>query len=268
LAAPLRTISRRQIQYIRELLSTKRTRDQEGVFVLEGAKPILELLRSAPDQVVEVVVTSNFLDRHTSSERKQVLEASGRVYSCPMERFSPLSDVDSSQGILALVRRPTWDQQTILARPRLLGVYGDRLQDPTNLGSIIRTAAALDIGGLWLTAHSVDVFNPKVVRATAGTLFRLPIFLHAELQDLVQAGCTVLAADSAHRDSISLRSIHSLPARTIVALGSEGQGLSPATLQAARTRLTVPLRKGVESLNVAAAAAMILYHLSGLPSSR
>lgn len=72
--------------------------------MLEGAKPILELLRSAPDQVVEVVVTSNFLDRHTSSERKQVLEASGRVYSCPMERFSPLSDVDSSQGILALVR--------------------------------------------------------------------------------------------------------------------------------------------------------------------
>lgn len=267
MVAPLRTITRTHLSYIRDLIKTKRARDRERVFVLEGPKPILELLGSTPHHVVSVVAVPGFLERQPPAVRQQLLSSDCAVYTCPEERLAQLSDVESSSGVLAIVRQPIWDQSAVLAQPRLLGLYGDMLQDPTNIGAIIRTAAGLNVSALWLAPHSVDVYNPKVVRATAGTLFRLPIFSHTGIEDLLNQDCVILAADAATNGSLPLRSIQSLPARTIVAIGSESRGLSDATVQAATLRFTIPLRQGVESLNAAAAAAIALFHFSGLPIS-
>ena len=247
------------------MIKTKRTRDRERVFVLEGTKPILELLQSAPSQVVCVVVAPSFLDRQPPEARQQLLSSGCTLHSCPEHTLAQLSDVETPTGVLAIVRQPTWDQATILAQPRIFGLYGDKLQDPTNIGTIIRTAAGLNVSGLWLAPNSVDVFNPKVVRATAGTLFQLPIFTHTSPDNLQALDCLILAADSGTGSgAVPIRSIQAIPPRTIVAIGSESRGLSEATLAAAKIRFTIPLKPGVESLNAAAATAIALFHFSGL----
>ena len=261
-----RTVSRNFLSHIRDVAKTKRTRDRERVFVLEGTKPILELVRSAPRQIVCLVVAPTFLERQSPEVAQEIVNSGCTVHTCPEHQLAQLSDVASSSGALAIVHQPAWDQATILAQPRVFGLYGDMLQDPANIGTIVRTAAGLDVSALWMAPHSVDVFNPKVVRATAGTLFQLPIFSHTSLENLLALGCTILAADvGTHSDSIPIRSIQSIPARSIVAIGSESRGLSDAVLAAANVRFTIPLKPGVESLNAATAAAIALFHLSGLP---
>ena len=261
-----RTISRNELSYIRDVIKSKGTRDRDRVFALEGAKPILELLDSAPATLVYIVVTQRFLEQQSAQARHRLLNSGCTVHCCPEHRFTQLSDVETPSGILAIVHHPTWNQTVLLDQSKLFGIYCDQLQDPTNIGTIIRTAAGLHVAGLWLSPNSADVFNPKVVRATAGTLLQLPIFAQVEVEELKVQNCTILAADSAMKEGVvPIRSIQSIPPRTIVAIGSENRGLSQATLRVATQRFTIPLSPGVESLNASAAAAIALFHLSGLP---
>ena len=261
-----RTISRNQLSYIRDVVKIKRTRDLDRVFALESAKPILELVHSTPERLTCIVVTPGFLDRQPPEVRHQLLNGGCPIHYCPEHRLAQLSNVETPSGVLAIVQQPTWNQSVILAQPRILGIYADQLQDPANIGTIIRTAAALHVSGLWLSSNSVDVFNPKVVRATAGTLLQLPIFPQTGVDALKALNCEIIAADSEMGDGVvSIRSIQSIPRRTILAIGSESRGLSQAIVRAAKIRFTIPLNIGVESLNAAAAAAIALFHFSGLP---
>jgi len=265
LTSLLRIVSRNYLSHIRDVIKTKRTRDRERVFVLEGTKPIVELLRSAPNRFVCVIVAPGFLERQPPEIRDLFLESRCTLYGCPEDTLAQLSQVETSGGALAIVHQPTWDQAAVLAQPTMFGLYGDMLQDPANIGTIIRTAAGFDVNALWMAPHSVDVFNPKVVRGTAGTLFQLPIFSHTSAEQLLQLGCTIMAANvEVGEGTVPIRSIQARPARTIVAIGSESRGLSEAVLKAATVRFTIPLKPGVESLNAATAAAIALFHFSGL----
>ena len=269
MTSSLRTVSRNYLSHIRDVIKTKRTRDRERVFVLEAAKPILELLQSASQQVVCVVVAPSFLERQPLEVRNHILSSGCTIHSCPEHTLAQLSDVETPSGVLAIVHQPNWNQAAVLAQPRIFGRYGDMLQDPGNIGTIIRTAAGLNVSALWLAPHSVDVFNPKVVRATAGALFQLPIFSHTSLDELLNLDCVLMAADAAADErSVPIRSIQTIPARTIVAIGGESRGLSEPVLNAATVRFTIPLKQGVESLNAAAAAAIAIFHLSDLPLDR
>lgn len=268
LTSLLRIVSRNFLSHIRDVIKTKRTRDRERVFVLEGTKPIVELLRAAPNRFVCVIVAPGFLERQSEDIKNLFLESRVTLYGCPEDTLAQLSQVDTSNGALAIVHQPTWDQAAIVVQPKIFGLYGDMLQDPANIGTIIRTAAGFNVSALWMAPHSVDVFNPKVVRGTAGTLFQLPIFSHTPVEQLLQLGCTIMAADvEASEGTVPIRSIRTLPARTVVAIGSESRGLSEAVLQAATVRFTIPLRPEVESLNAATAAAIALFHFSGLPTA-
>lgn len=268
LTSLLRIVSRNFLSHIRDVIKTKRTRDRERVFVLEGTKPIVELLRASPNRFVCVIVAPGFLERQSEDIKNLFLESRVTLYGCPEDTLAQLSQVDTSNGALAIVHQPTWDQAAIVVQPKIFGLYGDMLQDPANIGTIIRTAAGFNVSALWMAPHSVDVFTPKVVRGTAGTLFQLPIFSHTPVEQLLQLGCTIMAADvEASEGTVPIRSIRTLPARTVVAIGSESRGLSEAVLQAATVRFTIPLRPEVESLNAATAAAIALFHFSGLPTA-
>ena len=173
--------------------------------------------------------------------------------------------MEMPQGIVAVVRQPRWDEAQLLGRTNVLGIYGDRLQDPANVGAIIRTAAALNLSGVWLSADSADHFSPKVVRATAGH--------HPEPSGLSDAGLShrslVTNVKSIRRswrqaDRVPLRNLRTRPSRLLIAVGNEGAGLDPAIVQASRVRFTIPLAEGVESLNVAATAAISAFYFSGL----
>jgi TrmH family RNA methyltransferase len=171
-----------------------------------------------------------------------------------------LSTLESPQGILAVVRQPRWNEEILLEQPRLLGLYGEQLQDPANVGTIIRTAAALNIDALWLTPESADIYNPKVVRASAGAVLSLPIFVTEDVVHLTRMGIAVFAAEAAGRRAVSMDTIRTIPKRLILAIGNESRGLSALTIEQAACRFTIPLSRHIESLNVAATAAIALHY--------
>ena len=249
---------------IRELLRDRKRREAEQAFILEGEKPIAELLRASPTALTTLVVTAEFVERCEPGLRRMLERGAAPLYQARASQLDGLSDVRTSPGILAVARRPVWKESVLLAKPRLFGIYAEELQDPTNLGGLIRSALAFGVDALWLSAGSVDVWNPKVVRGTAGAVLSLPIFAGAKAEALQGADCVLMAACPQGKRSQDIREIDTLPAKAIMLLGNESRGLSERLLNLAALRFHVPIDPAVESLNVATAAAIALYHFSGL----
>lgn len=253
---------------IRDLLRKKKTRDAERAFVLEGMKPILELLRADSSSLLAVVVTPACLEKGGPPLLRALAQARPAVYTSRETVFETLSDVRTSPGMLAVLRQPEWDQDSIFQRPRLFGLYGECLQDPANVGTIMRTAVAFGVDALWLSSDSADVFSPKVVRATTGALLKLPVFSLNDAALFARHDCAILAADSSGKRSLRIDESDTIPARFVIAFGNESRGLSQATLERAALRFHIPISRDVESLNVAASAAIAMFYFSNLVRDR
>lgn len=243
-------------------------RAQEGAFVVEGAHAVRDLLARSPDQILTIVTASSYLLKEVQCDRLIREAVSMRQYSCSDVQFSKLSDVDEPQGILAVVRQPIWDEEEILQQPSILGIFGEQLQDPANVGAIIRTAAGLNVSALWLTPESADVYQPKVVRATSGVLHMLPIFFTRDVSGLIREGCRIFTAEVPGEGTVPIDEIRQAPRKLIFAVGNESRGLSAQIRTQATTRFTIPLSRDVESLNVAATVAIATFHFSRLPQSQ
>lgn len=260
----LPALTRAQASLIRQLFRDKKTRSREGAFVLEGTKFCLDLIHRHPQSILSLIVSPRFLRTETEADRKVRTKLSVRQFVCPDAGFEKLTDVEMPQGLLAVVRQPRWDEEQVFKQSRVFGIYGDRLQDPANVGAIIRTAAALNLSGVWLSADSADHFSPKVIRATAGTILSLPVFQARDFRAFSSYGCDIYSAVLASVDRVSIRNIRAIPNRLMIAVGNEGAGLDPDIVKASRVRFSIPLAEGVESLNVAATAAISAFHFSGL----
>jgi TrmH family RNA methyltransferase len=249
---------------IRQLLRDKKVRLREKAFVLEGTKACRDLIHRYPESVLSLIVSPRFLRFETEADRRVRAKLPARQFVYPDAGFERLTDVETPQGILAVVRQPQWDEAQVLGRTRALGIYGDRLQDPTNVGAIIRTAAALNLSGVWFSADSADHFSPKAVRATAGTILHLPVFQSRDVRTFASYGWKIYSAVLAPTDRVTLRSLQTVPDRLMIAVGNEGVGLAPDVVKASHVRFSIPLAEGVESLNVAVTAAIAAFYLSGL----
>ncbi|WP_413935396.1 TrmH family RNA methyltransferase [Nitrospira sp. BLG_1] len=258
-------LSRAQSSLIRQLLREKHVRSREGVFVVEGAKPCHDLISHHPQAIQSLLVSPHYLRAETSVDRSRRVNLEAQQFVCSDPAFEKLTDVEMPQGILAVVQQPQWDEAQVLGQSRVLGVYGDRLQDPANVGAIIRTAAALNLSAVWLSHDSADHFSPKVVRATAGTLLELPIFRTTDLRTVTLSECRIYSAVLSSTDRVPIREIRTVPSRLLVAVGNEGAGLSSEIMKASQIRFSIPLAEGVESLNVAATVAISAFYFSGLP---
>ena len=263
----LQALTRRHGTLIRELLHDKHVRGQEGAFIIEGAKSCRDLIQYHPQAILSLTLSPRYLDTEDTEARAARVALNSRQFTCSDTVFDRLSDVESPQGILAVVRQPQWDEDYLLGQPKVLGVFGDRLRDPANVGTIIRTAAALNLTGLWLSADSADPFGPKVVRAASGTVLTLPVFYGADPQRLINQGCMIYSALVPQPGIVSLRSIRTIPRRLVIALGNEGEGLADSIVSLSTVRFAIPLARAVESLNVAATAAIAGFYLSELPAS-
>jgi TrmH family RNA methyltransferase len=233
--------------------------------VVEGAFPVRDLLTRYPEQILTIVTGHGYLLKEAQGDRLVRLASSAQQYSCPDPQFSKLSDLETPQGILAVVRQPLWDEGEVLRQPTVLGIFGEQLQDPANVGAIIRTAAALNVSALWLTPESADVYHPKVVRATSGMLLALPIFTAKDVSGLIRQGCQIFAAEVTGDGTVSIDEIHQAPRKLVLAVGNESRGLSAQIRSQATTRFTIPLSRDVESLNVAATVAIATFYFARLP---
>ncbi len=263
MSSPVLPLTRARGAFIRHLLQDKRARTEEGVFVLEGAKFCLDVIRYHPRSLVTLLLSSRYLEQEDEVSRTLRSTIHIAQYTCSDHTFETLSDVEAPQGVLAIVRQPQWDHNHVLGQKRLLGVYGDQLRDPANVGAIIRTAAALNLTGLWLSPDSADCFAPKVVRSTAGAIMSLPIFKSTGAVTMFQQHqCPIYSAVVPSHEVVSMRSIREVPERVVIAVGNEGGGLAMDIQKASAVRFCIPLARGVESLNVAATVAIAAFHFS------
>ena len=260
MSSPATLLTRAQVAHIRQLLRDKRARNADGAFVIEGAKPVHDVLLNHSTHIRMLVTAPAYEQRESEPQRLARATLQVPAYRCPDRTFSTLSDLESPQGILAVVGQPRWNEEKILSRSCLFGLFGEQLQDPANVGAIIRTAAGLDVDALWLTPESADIYNPKVVRATSGALYSLPVFVTRDAGSFARKGCAIFAAQAGMSGTVQMQTIREVPKRMILALGNESRGLSSVTLKEAACRFSIPLSRQIESLNVAATAAIALYY--------
>lgn len=241
-------------------LYRRRSREQTGLFLAEGLRLVEEALVRGS---IKRLFYSNAL---LHSERgKELLDRaitqSVELYHCSVEVLAELTDTQNDQGILAVVKQPkpvtNWENQ--LDQACILVI--DRVQDPGNLGTILRTALGAGISGVWLVAGTVDLFNPKVVRASMGAIFSLPFSLvnKEEVLDMCQANNLKLFVTDVVDGVTYYQSDFTNPLALVV--GNEANGVDPTFTKNASARIFIPLTNQVESLNVSIATAVLLYEV-------
>jgi TrmH family RNA methyltransferase len=237
-------------------LHQARHRHQQQQFLLEGTHGLEEAVATGyPMQVV--CATPAWCEQH-GRLWQQVGQRAERMELVSPEVLGAIATTVNPDGVVAVA--PRRDFATVLTQPLQLGLAIETLQDPGNLGSVIRTAAAAGIDACWLSADSVDPDHPKVLRASAGQWFRLPMGVSDDLCNVVRQqqhqGVQVIATlPDATKTYWDLDLTHP----TLILLGNEGAGLSPELTELADLQASIPLASGVESLNVAIAAALMLY---------
>ena len=241
-------------------LARRASRAELGLFLAEGPQAVREAL------TLENCVREVFAVPGAAAQHPEIHEASAGLpwHLVDEAALASLAETVHPQGLVAVCRAVDRPLDDLLdARPRLLAVCAD-VRDPGNAGTVIRCADAAGADGVVLTGSSVDPFNGKTVRATAGSLFHLPLAVGGDPRDVVrrlrEAGLTVLAADGAGETDLNEAEERGLLDRpTAWLFGNEAWGL-PADLAAlADHRVAIPIHGRAESLNLATAAAVCLY---------
>jgi TrmH family RNA methyltransferase len=241
----------RPLKWYRKL-ATKRGRLEAGAFLVEGDRAIQQIVSNHPEAIVEILTVQESSPRYQDYDVRLVTE----------RQFDSICLTKAPQGIMAVVQLPMEIYSDYL--PEKVGskiLLLEDVQDPGNLGTLIRTAAAFDFAGVMMTENCADVLSPKCVQATAGAV--LSIWLrrtarHLELADtLRKSGYFLVVAELSGTVEPSVLYHQS---KLVLALGNEGVGISSALLKMADFRLRIPtVRSKAESLNVAACGAICMY---------
>ncbi len=243
------------IKEIRKLHRTKGRREQ-NLLLLEGTH-LLETACEENCSLMTLCCTEQWRTRYPQLW-ENVSERVQRSELVSLEVLASMTTTINPDGVVATALfEPCTEAEITDFR---LGLVIERLQDPGNLGTIIRTAAATEIDGMWLSDDSVDIDNPKVLRASAGAWFQVPMFVTSVLQTVVKRyknnGVNIVATlPNATQTYWDLQ----LTKPTLILLGNEGSGLSDSLVSLADDLISIPLGPGVESLNVAIATALMLY---------
>ncbi len=234
---------------IRRLNSSRSARREAGLFSAEGPKLLEEAAKVGA--VIHTVVTAGGTET--------VCPENARRVEVPSDLLKSLCDTQTPQGVLFLAQMPDTTPPERLEGDRWLVLDG--LQDPGNVGTIWRTADALGADGLILTNRCADPFSPKTVRSTMGACFRLPLYeVEAEeLPELLERSGLPLYATALREDTVDIKTAQL--SRCAVVIGSEGRGVSPELLRLSEKTIKIPMRERCESLNAAAAAAVVLWEM-------
>lgn len=233
-------------------LKQKKYRQQTGTFLIEGERMLREVLKT-PQLLVRVFLDENY---QVGQELRQLSELHVESYQVTGAIMKAIADTEHPQGVVAVARIPQYQPDSLLKKSSLLLLL-DRISDPGNLGTIIRTAWAMDIDGILLTAGCADPFSPKVVRSTMGGILHVPLF-HADqniVQELLSSGYRVIAATPNTNTSIYEADWQGA---VICAIGSEAHGLDEVWLSQSAQQVVIPINPTVDSLNAAVSCAIIM----------
>ncbi len=240
-------------------LSNKHARTTHRRFLVEGPGAVSEAIAFAPHRIHDVYFTEDAAERH-SDLLTAASEADLYIHLCSDQVMRTIST--DCQGIVAVVAMEDARELSDILSGATQVLILTETQDPGNAGTMIRVADASGADAVILLKGSVDVTNPKVVRATAGSLFHLPIIGGCTIEEVLRAcrneGLSVLAAHG--RGGVDLYDVHDMLTQPVAWLmGNEARGLEPALLSRVDAVVTIPIFGHAESLNVASAATVCLY---------
>jgi TrmH family RNA methyltransferase len=245
-------------------LQLKRGRERRGLALAEGVRLVEEALAAGVG--IRAAAVSPHLEASARGAALKHALAQARVPLTPMDdrALAGLADTEQPQGVIAVIEPPRWSWEHLRTGPGSAVVVLDALQDPGNVGTILRTAHALGAAGVIALRGTAELQNPKVVRGSMGALFRIPAFPATGEELLRWASVGGAAFWVADADGTPIGRVDRgapAPPPLCLVFGNEGAGVSPVLSARAARRIAIPLAKHAESLNVAVAAGIILYEV-------
>ena len=241
-----------QNEYIKKLMKLKQKnyREETGLFIVEGERSCKDALNSS-FLIESLVISESFFDKAKDFEFENVIVVKDKI-------FESLSDTKSPQGVLAVLKMP---EEKEIESGRY--IFCDGIQDPGNAGTILRSADAFGFSGVLFSKGSVDVFSPKVIRSTMGSIFHIDVWQNCDintLEDLKLKGFKISAS------ALTGNSVTSKEMKTendhIFVVGNEGAGVTKEVLEMAHEIVYIPMQGKAESLNAGVAASILMYEVS------
>lgn len=244
-----------RIKRIIKLQTSSRYRREEGVFVLEGLRTVEDAFDNNI-KLLEFYFTAQAFEKHESYIEKFAQKA-GFVAQISESISKTISDTFTPQGIFAVAEMPE-KREEILEKGKYIAL--ENMQDPANLGAVARSAEALGVDGIILTDDCCDPYSPKSLRASMGTLLRVPLVFTDDMAQLLKkttasSYACVVDSDAEKVGSFSFNNF------SIAVIGNEANGLTDKTIDACENRITIPMKGRAESLNAAAAASIIMWEM-------
>lgn len=239
-----------RIKNLIQLQKKSKLRREQDVFLAEGLKMYQEAPR---DRVLQTYVSETFYKRHRELRGEDVQVVADHV-------FEAVSDTKTPQGILCVVRQHHYSLEQVLAGRNPLLLVLENLQDPGNLGTILRTGEGAGVTGVIMSQDTADLYNPKTIRSTMGSIYRMPFCyvpaLEPVMSRLRQLGITSYAAHLRGKASYTAQDYRP---GTAFLIGNEGKGLTEELAAQADALVRIPMCGQVESLNAAIASAVLMY---------
>ena len=252
------SLHNKSIKETAALIAKKKERDRRGLFVVEGMK----MFGEAPAERISQVYLAESAEKEVYARYEEKLSG----LPCEIvsdEVFGKLSDTVTPQGILCLVRQFSYTIEDMLSgkeKKQLLFIILEDIQDPGNLGTIFRTAEAAGADGIIMSRQTVDVYNPKTIRSTMGSVYRVPFLYVEDLSSIIkrirEQGVSVYAA---HLKGSDYDTGQDYRKSTAFLIGNEAKGLREETAACADDLVRIPMEGQVESLNAAVASSILLY---------
>lgn len=245
-----------QVKRLLQLQKKSKARNEENVFVVEGLRMFIEVPK---ERVEKVYVSESFYNK-----KKQELkweEFSFEILSDSV--FRHISDTQTPQGVLCIVKQEKYDIDLLLGIENAHFMVLDNLQDPGNLGTIVRTAEGAGVDAVFLSRDCVDIYNPKTIRSTMGSIYRMPtIYIEDTLQLLELFKEKGIKSYAAHLNGVNSYDREDYQQGVAILIGNEGNGLRDEVSEKADVWVRIPMEGQVESLNAAIAASILMFEVA------
>ena len=248
------SINNPSVKNIVALQSKSKARKEQGVFLVEGPKMVSEI----PEGLLkELYVSEEF---KADGQYKELLKnkkyelVSGKV-------FREISDTQTPQGILAVVCQQNYTLDMILRKKDIHLLLLEDIQDPGNLGTMLRTGEGAGVTGVIMSKGCVDLYNPKVIRSTMGAIYRVPFLYTEDFYGVITKIKEICKVYAAHLKAKQCYDKYNYKAPTAILIGNESKGLKEETAALADILIKIPMLGKVESLNAAVAAALLMYEV-------
>lgn len=244
-----------QIKRLVQLQKKGKVRNEENVFVVEGMRMFAEV---PADRVEKAYISESLYNK-----KKLDLNLQDFPYEILSDSvFSHVSDTKTPQGILCIVKQEKYDLNDVLKIKNPHFMVLDNLQDPGNLGTIVRTAEGAGVDAVFMSKDCVDIYNPKTIRSTMGSIYRMPLIYIEDIPKLLdnfrENGVKSYAAHLEGKNSYDKENYQS---GTAILIGNEGNGLRDEVTKKADILVRIPMQGKVESLNAAIAASVLMFEV-------